>query len=140
MTRQLILLFFLLLLLVPIKCFPPKIKLVRRQCTIVRNLSPTNSHMVLGGILLTAVGSATIFMNAKIDSSNAKIEKDIGELKVDVKDVRTNFNILYAGFGISIALFTGFNAVDSLRNAASVQEQNAKTEKLRMETLKEKES
>ena len=109
MTRQLILLFFLLLL-VAIKCFPAKINLLRRrQCTIVRNLSPTNSDMVLGGILLTAVGSATIFMNAKIDSSNAKIEKNIGELKVDVKYVRTNFNFLYAGFGISIALFTWFN-------------------------------
>ena len=140
MTGRLILLVFLLLIIVETKCFLPKIKLLRQR-TSVRDFNSIDGEIIFGGgILLTTVVGSTIILNGKIEKSigsNANMEKSIGELKADVKDVKTNFNYLYAGFTISIALFTGFNAVsDVLKNAASIQDQVAKTEEISQDKKK----
>ena len=110
-----------------------------------------DGEIVFGGLLLitSVVGSAFLLKNSmeknlsdlkdNLGEQNAKNEKMINELKVDVKDIRTNFNYLYAGFGISVALLAGFNAVsDAVKNITAIQEQVAKTEKLRIELRQEK--
>ena len=106
-------------------------------------LSSIDSEIVFGGLLI--VGSTFLLknsigeMNESTGNKLGELRGNLGELKNDVKDIRTNFNYLYAGFGISVALLTGFNAVsDGVKNLAAVQEQAAKTEKLRIEVREEK--
>jgi uncharacterized phage infection (PIP) family protein YhgE len=106
-----------------------------------------DGEIVFGGLLLitSVVGSAFLLKNSmeknldELKNNLGEQKQMINELKVDVKDIRTNFNYLYAGFGISVALLAGFNAVsDAVKNITAIQEQVAKTEKLRIELRQEK--
>lgn len=141
-------LLILLLLQVETRSLKSSLRPPSRQCTRVKMV---DGEIVFGGLLLitSVVGSAFLLKNSmeknlsdlkdNLGEQNAKNEKMINELKVDVKDIRTNFNYLYAGFGISVALLAGFNAVsDAVKNITAIQEQVAKTEKLRIELRQEK--
>ena len=141
-------LLILLLLQVETRSLKSSLRPPSRQCTRVKMV---DGEIAFGGLLLitSVVGSAFLLKNSmeknlselknNLGEQNAKNEKMINELKVDVKDIRTNFNYLYAGFGISVALLAGFNAVsDAVKNITAIQEQVAKTEKLRIELRQEK--
>ena len=141
-------LLILLLLQVETRSLKSSLRPPSRQCTRVKMV---DGEIAFGGLLLitSVVGSAFLLKNSmeknlselknNLGEQNVKNEKMINELKVDVKDIRTNFNYLYAGFGISVALLAGFNAVsDAVKNITAIQEQVAKTEKLRIELRQEK--
>jgi len=110
----------------------------------VPSLSEGLVILASSAILLSVVGQRNL--EKKVEDSMASIDKkfegletkyDISNSKID--DLRSNFNYLYGGFAISVALLAGFNSVsDAFKNIATIQEQTAEAEQLRLSNAKEK--